>query len=100
MLLVGPRGQRANVQEALFSDWFKRQGHIDKIIGKVLFELGKARGSAGARRFMTPTARCMACLPCIPASVGETGKSRFHVTVSVTVKFYDGPKINTKRDWQ
>ena len=36
------RLDNGNLEEALLTDWLTRQGHNDKIIGKVLFELGKA----------------------------------------------------------
>jgi type I restriction enzyme R subunit len=39
----------ANVEETLLSDWLRRQGHSDKIIGKVLFEVGKAAALGGSR---------------------------------------------------
>jgi type I restriction enzyme R subunit len=37
----------SNVEEALLTDWLRRQGHSDKIIGKVLFELGRAAALGG-----------------------------------------------------
>ena len=43
------RPDNSNVEEALLTDWLKRQGHSDKIIGKVLFELGKAAGLGGSK---------------------------------------------------
>jgi len=36
------REGNSNIEEARLSDWLKRQGHNDKIIGKVLDKLGKA----------------------------------------------------------
>jgi type I restriction enzyme R subunit len=39
----------SHVEEALLTDWLKRQGHGDKIIGKVLFELGKAAALGGSK---------------------------------------------------
>ena len=55
------RSGNRNVEREHTTDWLKRQGHSDKIIDKVLFELNKAAGSAVARRSTTPTARSMAC---------------------------------------
>lgn len=43
------RPDNSNVEEALLTDWLKRQGHGDKIIGKVLFELGKAAALGGSK---------------------------------------------------
>ncbi len=43
------RAGNANVEEALLGDWLKRQGHGDKIVGKVLFELGKAVAFGGSK---------------------------------------------------
>ena len=40
------RPDNGNIEESLLTDWLTRQGHHDKIIGKVLFELGKAAASA------------------------------------------------------
>ncbi|MDQ2976787.1 MAG: HsdR family type I site-specific deoxyribonuclease, partial [Acidobacteriota bacterium] len=37
------------IEEAMLTDWLKRQGHSDKIIGKVLFELGKAAALGGSK---------------------------------------------------
>ncbi|MEX0735157.1 MAG: HsdR family type I site-specific deoxyribonuclease [Steroidobacteraceae bacterium] len=37
------------IEEALLTAWLKRQGHSDKIIGKVLFELGKAAALGGSK---------------------------------------------------
>lgn len=38
-----------NVEEALLGDWLRRQGCDDKIIGKVLFDLGKAAALGGGK---------------------------------------------------
>jgi hypothetical protein len=43
------RLDNSNIEEARLTDWLKRQGHSDKIIGKVLFELGKAAALGGSR---------------------------------------------------
>jgi type I restriction enzyme R subunit len=43
------RAGNANVEEVLLGDWLKRQGHGDKIVGKVLFELGKAVALGGSK---------------------------------------------------
>ncbi|HEX7331077.1 MAG TPA: type I restriction endonuclease subunit R [Pyrinomonadaceae bacterium] len=37
------------IEEALLTDWLKHQGHNDKIISKVLFELGKAAALGGSK---------------------------------------------------
>jgi type I restriction enzyme R subunit len=37
------------IEEALLTDWLKRQGHNPKIITKVLFELGKAAALGGSK---------------------------------------------------
>ncbi len=37
------------IDEALLTDWLKRQGHSDKIIGKVLFDLGRAAALGGSK---------------------------------------------------
>lgn len=37
------------IEEALLTDWLKRQGHNDKIIHKVLFEVGKAAALGGSK---------------------------------------------------
>jgi hypothetical protein len=39
------REGNSNVEQALLTDWLKRQGHSDKIIGKALFELGQGHGA-------------------------------------------------------
>jgi type I restriction enzyme R subunit len=43
------RLENSNVEEAVLTDWLKRQGYSDKIIGKVLFELGKAAALGGSK---------------------------------------------------
>lgn len=43
------REGNGNIEEALLSDRLKRQGYSDKIIGKVLYELGKAKAVSGAK---------------------------------------------------
>jgi len=43
------RPDNGNVEEAQLTDWLKRQGHSDKIIGKVLHELGKAAALGGSK---------------------------------------------------
>ena len=43
------RDGNSNVEETLLADWLSRQGHSDKIIAKVLFELGKAAALGGSK---------------------------------------------------
>ena len=43
------RESNANVEQALLTDWLKRQGHSDKVIDKVLRELGKAAALGGSK---------------------------------------------------
>ena len=43
------RPHNSNVEEVLLPDWRKRQGHSDKSIKKVLFELGKAAALRGSK---------------------------------------------------
>ncbi|NLZ05570.1 MAG: HsdR family type I site-specific deoxyribonuclease [Phycisphaerae bacterium] len=43
------RDGNSNVEEELLAKWLKRQGHDDKIIGKVLYQLGKARALSGSK---------------------------------------------------
>jgi len=43
------REGNSNVEEALLTDWLKRQGHSDKIIAKVRFELDKAVALGGSK---------------------------------------------------
>ena len=42
------RDGNSNVEEELLVKWLKRQGRDDKIIGKVLYQLGKARALSGS----------------------------------------------------
>jgi type I restriction enzyme R subunit len=42
------RPDNSNVEQALLAHWLKRQGHSDKIIQKVLIELGKAAAIGGS----------------------------------------------------
>jgi type I restriction enzyme R subunit len=43
------RTENSNIEENLLKDWLLRQGHDDRIIEKVLFELGKATTVGGVR---------------------------------------------------
>lgn len=43
------REGNSNVEEGVLSAWLSRQGHSDKVIGKVLHELGKARALGGSK---------------------------------------------------
>ena len=43
------RGGNSSIEKTLLADWLSRQGHSDKIIAKVLFELGKAASLGGSR---------------------------------------------------
>jgi type I restriction enzyme R subunit len=43
------REGNSNVEEELLSSWLKHQGHGDKIITKVLHELGKAKALGGSK---------------------------------------------------
>jgi len=43
------RPDNRNVEEDQLAGWLKRQGHSDKIIGKVLHELNKAAGLGGSK---------------------------------------------------
>lgn len=43
------RDGNSAIEEALLTDWLKRQGHSDKVIGKVLFELSKAAALGGSK---------------------------------------------------
>ncbi len=54
------RETNANVEEELLSDWLIRRGHDRRIIGRVLFELNKARALGGAKPFTTPTGKSTA----------------------------------------
>ncbi|MDD3217320.1 MAG: type I restriction endonuclease, partial [Methanoculleus sp.] len=41
------REGNSNVEEALLAAWLTRRGHNEKIVGKVLYELGKAKAVGG-----------------------------------------------------
>ena len=43
------RSGNRNIERELVADWLKRQGHSDKIIDKVLFELNKAAALGGSK---------------------------------------------------
>ena len=43
------RDGNSNIEKTLLADWLSRQGHSDKIISKVLFELGKAASLGGSK---------------------------------------------------
>src|SRR6266849_6455276 len=43
------RTDNGNVEESRLTDWLKRRGHSDKVIGKVLHELGKAAALGGSK---------------------------------------------------
>ena len=43
------RAENGNVEEALLTDWLKRQGHDDKIITKAMRELSKATALTGSK---------------------------------------------------
>ena len=43
------RPDNRNVEREHIADWLKRQGHGDKIIDKVLFELNKAAALGGSK---------------------------------------------------
>ncbi len=43
------RENNSNVEEGLLREWLMRQGHSGKIIGKVLYELGKAKAVSGSK---------------------------------------------------
>ncbi len=43
------REGNSNVEDALLAQWLKRQGHSKRIIGKALFELGKATALGGSK---------------------------------------------------
>ncbi len=43
------RRNNGNIEESDLSCWLKRRGHGDKIVGKVLYELGKAKAVGGAK---------------------------------------------------
>ncbi len=44
------REGNSNVEEALLTDWLKRQGHSARITQEVQFELGKATTLGGSKR--------------------------------------------------
>lgn len=46
------REGNANIEEGMLSDWLRRQGHSEKIIGKALFELGKAAALGGSKTLL------------------------------------------------
>src|SRR5437016_8638575 len=43
------RPDNCNVEPAQLTDWLKRQRHSDKVIRKVLLELGRAAGLGGSK---------------------------------------------------
>ena len=43
------RDANSNIEEALLTEWLKRQGHSEKVIGRVIFALGKARAVSGSK---------------------------------------------------
>ena len=43
------RQDNSNIEEALLTDWLKRQGHSDQIISRALFELNKAATLVGSQ---------------------------------------------------
>ncbi len=43
------RAGNSNVEERLLSDWLKGQGHSDRIIAKVLYQLGQAKALGGSK---------------------------------------------------
>ncbi len=43
------RESNSNIEEGYLTNWLKRQGHSDKIINKVLYELGKAKAVSGTK---------------------------------------------------
>lgn len=43
------REGNANIEERELTDWLRRQGHSDKVVSKVLFELNKAIALGGSR---------------------------------------------------
>src|SRR6185437_16247451 len=43
------REGNSNAEEEELTKWLKRHGHSDKIIGKVLFELGRAAALGGSK---------------------------------------------------
>ncbi len=49
------RASNGNVEEALLTDWLKRQGHDDKIITKATRELSKATAVSGSKTLYDAT---------------------------------------------
>ena len=43
------RAGNSNIEKTLLTDWLTRQGHSNRIIAKVLFELGKAAALGGSK---------------------------------------------------
>lgn len=43
------RDGNSNIEKGYLTDWLKRHEHGDKIIGKVLHELGKATAASGIK---------------------------------------------------
>jgi type I restriction enzyme, R subunit len=43
------RDGNSAIEEQYLTDWLKRQGHNDKIITKILFELNKAAALGGSK---------------------------------------------------
>jgi type I restriction enzyme R subunit len=43
------REGNSHIEEALLTDWLRHQGHSDKLITRVLFELGKAAALGGSK---------------------------------------------------
>ncbi len=43
------RENNSNIEENLLAKWLKRQGHSEKIIGKVIYELGKSKAVSGSK---------------------------------------------------
>lgn len=43
------REGNANVEEELLTDWLKRNGHSDKVIQRVLFEINRAKALGGSK---------------------------------------------------
>ena len=50
------RENNSNIEEGYLTDWLKRRGHSVKIIGKVLYELGKAKAVSGTKTLYDATA--------------------------------------------
>jgi len=65
----------ANVEEALLTEWLKRQGHNDKVIGKVLYEIlsgGDARGQVENDKHMTLELERQVDINTIDCRVGDS----------------------------